>query len=195
MKIGLVFLMMVFVWPAFGLKDFSGDSRDEVKKAIGANPAPSGFAWVYLEEINAGILQPENWTIQKDVSGDVFVVTLSEEGSEVSENFRHEFRMTFTPGRLVRGMSTKVAQQTRDSVGTSHKVVFKDDLENGSIQGFNCIYLDEATNRGVFALYEGNWMTNSMYQIEFSAPQRDFDRYFKSFGIPLVNYQIVDKTR
>jgi hypothetical protein len=156
------------------------------------NPAPTGFSWEYVPEINAAFLKPEGWIVSKKTVNNIFIVAFSEEDPDVVGKFAHGFTVvTARPSSDVSDI-VDCAKQARDHLVNSFRVLTKRDFDLGSFKAFNCLCLMPKEKIGLFSLDLANPKTRTVFLITFESPAEDYDRYWNSFGNSMIDDLILD---
>ena len=162
------------------------------KKAMEENPAPSGFSWEYVSELNAAFLKPETWVVSRKMAGQMFVLAISEEDPGTNGRFQHGFTVMSANLNADSGDVVEYAKQARDHLVTTYPVITQKDFDLGPFKAFNCLSVMRKERIGMFSLTLANPKTRTVYLLTFEAPVADYDRYLGSLGNAMIDNLLLD---
>jgi hypothetical protein len=144
-------------------------------------PAPEGFKWHKIDRINGAVLVPDDWHYSLDTTKGAHAYFVTQEEATESRSFKVgmsmnvvrdiEAKANVPASEYARLYSAKVIEDNNE------RSIFSDSIETGNFKGYvtrSVMAREESDSIVHQRVCLGNTETETLYLIEFVAPQPDW---------------------
>lgn len=137
---------------------------------------PEGFIWVSLDNALGAFLQPKDWHVHREQSGDTSAIFITPEEIQPDRMFKTGLTVNVVTGRkdLDAVAYAKALVKEVQRRGETNGV---DDIKFDDFVGFACTakYKDPGGDFTMYVAAIGNSKTNALYVILFESPEKEWD--------------------